>query len=559
MPPTTSEESSMSSQPDAPAQPEPGGDDPSANPEPVAAVVVLAAGEGKRMRSARSKLLHEVAGHSLLSYAVTAATTLQPQHVVVVVGHLREQVEAHLSEIAPHVRTVVQEEQRGTGHAVQVALAALPELVGDVVVTYGDVPMLDGDTLAGLLADHRTHGAAVTVLTAQVGDPTGYGRVVRDRSGHVESVVEHRDADEAQRTISEINSGIYVFQAETLRQGLAELRPDNAQGELYLTDVLSSARRAGGVVSAHLTEDAWLTEGVNDRVQLSRINLEVNRRILDRWMRAGVTVVDPASTWVHASVDLGTDVTLLPGTTLEGATSVASGAVIGPDTTLVDVEVGEGARVTRTVASLAVIGADVSVGPFAYLRPGTRLGAGARVGTFVETKNAQLGAGAKAPHLSYVGDAVVGDGANLGAGVIFANYDGLTKATTTVGAFSFVGSNSVLTAPVVVGDGAYVAAGSTITSDVEVGALAVSRGRQRNVAGWVARKRAGTKTARAAEAATAGFDPVGSAPAQDQTSTTAPLQPQQAQPAPIADQQVHDQPGGDSRQAPQDDEGNAQA
>ena len=555
----------MPRQPDAPPQPAPSAaDDPSSRPHQVAAVVVLAAGEGKRMRSAKSKLLHEVAGHSLLSYAVTAATTLQPQHVVVVVGHLREQVEAHLAEIAPHVTTVVQGDQAyGTGYAVQCALAALPELQGDVVVTYGDVPLLDGDTLAGLLADHRAQGAAVTVLTAQVGDPTGYGRVVRDGSGHVEAVVEQRDADEDQRTISEINSGIYVFEAATLAQGLAELRPDNAQGELYLTDVLSSARRAGGLVSAHLTEDAWLTEGVNDRVQLSKINAELNRRILDRWMRAGVTVVDPASTWVHASVDLGMDVTLLPGTSLEGATSVAPGAVVGPDTTLVDVEVGERAQVTRTVASLAVIGPDVSVGPFAYLRPGTRLGAGAKVGTFVETKNAQLGAGAKAPHLSYVGDAVIGDGANIGAGVIFANYDGQHKATTTVGAFSFVGSNSVLTAPVVVADGAYVAAGSTITSDVEIGALAVSRGRQRNVAGWVVRKRAGTKTARAAEAAAGSPDPVGAAAEQDQAATAAPLQDQQAQPAPVVDQQVlqqaHDHPGGDQRPGQQDDEGNAQA
>nr|WP_294695602.1 bifunctional UDP-N-acetylglucosamine diphosphorylase/glucosamine-1-phosphate N-acetyltransferase GlmU [uncultured Friedmanniella sp.] len=532
----------MPQQPDSPAQPgSPSSAHPTGRPDPspVAAVVVLAAGEGKRMRSARSKLLHEVAGHSLLSYAVTAATQLQPQHVVVVVGHLRDQVEAHLAEIAPHVTTVVQEEQRGTGHAVQVALAGLPELQGNVVVTYGDVPMLDGDTLSGLLADHQVSGAGVTVLTARVGDPTGYGRVVRDPSGHVEAVVEHRDASAAQREISEINSGIYVFEAETLKRGLAELRPDNAQGELYLTDVLASARRAGRPVRAHLTEDAWLTEGVNDRIQLSRINREMNRRILERWMRAGVTVIDPATTWVHASVDLGTDVTLLPGTSLEGATSVAAGAVVGPDTTLVDVEVGANATVSRTHGSLAVIGADTSVGPFAYLRPGTRLGTGAKIGTFVETKNAQLAAGAKVPHLSYVGDAVIGEGANIGAGVIFANYDGVHKATTTVGAFSFVGSNSVLTAPVTIAAGAYVAAGSTITSDVEIGALAVSRGRQRNVAGWVVRKRAGTKTARAAEAAMDRAEPV----------VVAPLQ----------DQQTHDQPGGDQRTVPRHEEGNAQA
>lgn len=528
----------MTGQPDQP--PAPGTADETAV-SLVGAVVVLAAGEGKRMRSARSKLLHEVGGHSLLSYAVTAATALQPQHLVVVVGHLREQVEAHLAEIAPHVATVVQQEQRGTGHAVQVALADLPELHGDVVVTYGDVPLLTGETLRELVQAHRAQGAAVTVLTAQVGDPTGYGRVLRDRSGHVSGIVEHRDADEDQLRITEINSGIYVFEAETLKEGLAELRPDNSQGELYLTDVLASARRAGRTVSAHLVDDVWQTEGVNDRQQLGRVNAELNRRILEGWMRAGVTVVDPASTWVHASVDLGTDVTLLPGTSLEGATSVASGAVVGPDTTLVDVEVGAGATVCRTHGSLAVIGPDASVGPYAYLRPGTRLGAGGKIGTFVETKNAQLGAGAKAPHLSYVGDAVIGDGANIGAGVIFANYDGVHKATTTVGAFSFVGSNSVLTAPVVVQDGAYVAAGSTITSDVAIGELAVSRGRQRNVAGWVVRKRAGTRTARAAEAALQQQQPVAQAPGGEQTDVAAPVQGQQAVAAPVDGQQTQDQ------------------
>jgi bifunctional UDP-N-acetylglucosamine pyrophosphorylase/glucosamine-1-phosphate N-acetyltransferase len=245
----------------------------------------------------------------------------------------------------------------------------------------------------------------------------------------------------------------------------------------------------------------WQTEGINDRIQLSRMNAELNRRILERWMREGVTVVDPASTWIHASVDIAPDVILLPGTSLEGATSVGPGARIGPDTTLVDVEVGENAVVTRTHASLSVIGPGANVGPFAHLRPGTTLGAGGKIGTFVETKNARMGAGAKAPHLSYLGDAVVGEGANIGAGVIFANYDGLTKSTTTVGAHSFVGSNSVLTAPVEVADGAYIAAGSTITGNVGPGDLAVSRSPQRNVAGWVARKRAGTKTAKAAEAA----------------------------------------------------------
>jgi bifunctional UDP-N-acetylglucosamine pyrophosphorylase / glucosamine-1-phosphate N-acetyltransferase len=470
-------------------------------PSPVAAVVILAAGEGKRMKSSRSKLLHEIAGHSMLSYAVTAATTMQPQHIIVVIGHLRDQVAAHLAEIAPHVLTAVQEQQLGTGHAVQVALDQLADLTGDVIVTMGDVPLLTGDTLEALLLQHRASRAAATVLTAEVPDPTGYGRILRDADGMVTSIIEHRDADDTERLITEINSGIYVFDAATLRSALTELAPSNDQGELYLTDALSVLRDAGKPVGAYVIDDLWQTEGVNDRIQLSRMNAELNRRILQRWMREGVTVVDPASTWVHASVDLAPDVILLPGTSLEGATSVAAGARIGPDTTLVDVEVGENAVVTRTQASLSVIGPGANVGPYAHLRPGTTLGADGKIGTFVETKNARIGAGAKAPHLSYLGDAVIGEGANIGAGVIFANYDGVQKSTSTVGAYSFVGSNSVLAAPVDVADGAYIAAGSTITGDVGPGDLAVSRSRQRNVSGWVARKRAGTKTARAAEAA----------------------------------------------------------
>lgn len=361
--------------------------------------------------------------------------------------------------------------------------------------------MLTGETLAALLEEHRTHQAVVTVLTAEVSDPTGYGRILRDGDGMVSSIIEHRDADEIQRQITEINSGIYVFDAASLKAALVELAPTNDQGELYLSDVPAVVRRAGKPVAALLIDDPWQTEGVNDRIQLSRMNVEVNRRILHSWMREGVTVVDPATTWVHASVDLAADVILLPGTSLEGATSVGAGARIGPDTTLIDVEVGENAMVTRTHGSLSVIGPGANVGPYAHLRPGTVLGEGGKIGTFVETKNARMEAGAKAAHLAYLGDAVIGKGANIGAGVIFANYDGVRKSTTKVGAYAFVGSNSVLVAPVEVADGVYVAAGSTITGDVAPGDLAVSRSRQRNVPGWVARKRAGTKTARAAEAA----------------------------------------------------------
>jgi bifunctional UDP-N-acetylglucosamine pyrophosphorylase/glucosamine-1-phosphate N-acetyltransferase len=516
-------------------QPTPASDSPSpagAAEAQVAAVVVLAAGGGTRMKSSRSKLLHEVAGHSMLSYAVSAATAMQPEHLVVVIGHQREQVEAHLGEIAPHAQTAVQDQQRGTAHAVQCGLEGLGELHGEVVVTYADVPMLTAETLTELVLAHRSAANAVTVLTATASDPTGYGRVVRDAYDSVLKIVEHKDASEDERAIAEINSGIYVFDADALRHGLTQITPNNAQNELYLTDIIGVARAEGRPVGAHLIDDLWQTEGVNDRVQLSRMNAEMNRRILDRWMRAGVTVVDPATTWVHATVDLSTDVTLLPGTSLEGATSVASGAVIGPDTTLVDVEVGERATVTRTHASLSIIGADAAVGPFAYLRPGTVLGDAGKIGTFVETKNARIGAGAKVPHLTYAGDALIGEGANIGAGTIFANYDGVTKSTTEVGRYSFVGSDSVLVAPVVIGDGAYVAAGSTVTGDVASGQLAVARGQQRNINGWVARKRGGTKTADAAaaagKAAAAAAGTAGAAAAAGTTDTVTSVEEEQA-------------------------------
>lgn len=470
------------------------------NTTPVTAVVVLAAGGGTRMRSRRSKLLHEVCGRSLLWYAVQAASQLEPAHLVVVVGHQREQVLTHLSEIAPYAEHAVQEQQLGTGHAVQCALAQLGQVEGEIIVTYGDVPLLSGQTLTDLLTEHRSSGNALTVLTAVVADPRGYGRIIRSQDA-VTAIVEDRDASDEQRRIREINSGIYVFDAAVLRDGLAALSTDNAQGELYLTDVLGHAVRAGAKVGAHLIADTWQTEGVNDRVQLAALSRELNNRILDRWMRAGVTVMDPATTWVEDTVDLAEDVTLLPNTILKGATSVGAGATIGPDTMLTDMEVGEDATVTRCQGSLSVIGAGATVGPFSYLRPGTELGAGGKIGGFVETKNAKIGDRAKVPHLTYCGDAVIGEGANIGAGTVFANYDGVTKSQTHIGRHSFVGSNTVLVAPVAVADGAYVAAGSAITEPVGPGQLGIARARQRTIDGWVGRQRTGTPTAAAADAA----------------------------------------------------------
>ena len=471
----------------------------------VAGVVVLAAGAGTRMKSRTSKLLHQIAGRSLLSYAIRAAEFLDPQRLVVVVGHEREQIEAHLADIAPQVSTAVQEQQNGTGDAVRAGLERLADAEGQIVVTYGDVPLLTGETLAALVSAHRSHGDAVTVLSTLLEDPTGYGRIVRDADGaQIAAIVEQKDATPAQAAITDINAGIYVFDAEILREGLSSLTSDNAQGELYLTDVIKFARGRGRDVHALILEDRWQAEGVNDRVQLSQLGREYNRRLLEKWMRAGVTIVDPDTTWVHDTVDLAPDVTLLPGTHLEGATSVASGATIGPDTTLVDVEVHEDATIVRTHGSLAIIGAGAAVGPFAYLRPGTELADRGKIGTFVETKNAKIGEGAKVPHLTYAGDVEIGPDANIGAGTIFANYDGVTKSTSVVGRASFVGSNSVIVAPVTIADGAYVAAGSAVTDPVGPGELAVARGRQRNIPGWVAARREGTKTFLAAQAASEG-------------------------------------------------------
>ena len=466
-------------------------------PAPVAAVIVLAAGGGTRMKSKSSKLLHPVAGRAMLSYALDAAQTLHPGKLVVVVGHLREQVEALLNENYPQVTIVEQPVRNGTGGAVACGMSVLGEVSREVVVTYGDVPMLTGETLAALVKAHREGGNACTVLTAVVPDPTGYGRIVRER-GQVARIIEHRDASDAERLIREINSGIYVFDGQVLREGLASLTTDNEQGELYLTDVLEYARKHDRNVGAYVTDDIWQTEGVNDRVQLARMNAEVNRRILERWMLDGVTVVDPATTWIEADVDLEADVTILPNTQLLGATSVATGAVIGPDTTLRDVEVGENAHVIRTHGELSVINADAEVGPFARLRPGTVLGAHGKIGTFVETKNAQIGDGSKVPHLTYCGDAFIGEGVNVGAGTIFANYDGTHKSPTHLGDYVFIGSNTVLVAPVDIGAGAFVAAGSTIVDDVPAGALAVARGHEHISTDWVHRKRAGSAASDAA-------------------------------------------------------------
>ncbi len=450
-------------------------------------VIVLAAGGGTRMRSGTAKVLHEIGGRSMVGHVLLAVQALEPARIVAVVGHQRDQVGPHIQALVPDATLAVQEEQHGTGHAVRIAmdsLSATPGTTsGTVIVAAGDTPLLRGDTLRDFAQEHEAAQCAVSVLSGVVDEPHGYGRIVRNDEGDVEAIVEEKDATPVQREIAEISSGILAFDAAFLVESLPRLGNDNAKGEYYLTDIVGLARDAGLAVGAFPIDDVMQTEGVNDRLQLANLGRELNRRTLEGWMREGVTVMDPATTWVDSGVRLAPDVTLLPGIQLLGATVVGTHSVIGPDTTLKDCEIGRHARVVRTHAELAVVEDHASVGPFAYLRPGTTLGHGGKIGTFVETKNAQIGDGAKVPHLSYVGDADIGEGTNIGAGTIFANYDGTNKHHTTVGKGAKTGANNTFVAPVTIGDGAMTGGGAVVRRDVPPGALAVSGGPQRNLEG----------------------------------------------------------------------------
>jgi bifunctional UDP-N-acetylglucosamine pyrophosphorylase/glucosamine-1-phosphate N-acetyltransferase len=470
-----------------------------------AAVVVLAAGQGTRMRSQRPKVLHRVAGRSLVGHVLEAVAPLSAATHLVVVGHGRDEVVAELGLIGvdPPVRPVTQPEQRGTGHAVRLALDAAPEVAeGTVLVLPGDAPLVTAPTLQALLDRHAVAGAAVTVLTAVVGDPAGYGRIVRDADGHPRAIVEERDADEATRAISEVGTSIYAFDAGFLRAALDRLTTDNDAKEEYLTDVVGIAAADQRVIAAVTVDDPGEVMGVNDRAQLAAVARTLRDRILVAWMRAGVTMIDPETTWVDVDVELAPDVTLEPGVQLRGRSKVARGAVIGPDTTLVNTTVGEAANVVRAHCVDAEIGDGASVGPFAYLRPGSCLAARSKIGTFVEVKNSEVGEGSRVPHLTYVGDASIGVGSNIGASSVFVNYDGVDKHRSVVGDHVRTGSDNTFVAPVRIGDGAYTGAGSVIREDVPPGALAVSAGPQRNIEGWVARKRPGTAADEAARSAT---------------------------------------------------------
>ncbi|HEU4393209.1 MAG TPA: bifunctional UDP-N-acetylglucosamine diphosphorylase/glucosamine-1-phosphate N-acetyltransferase GlmU [Solirubrobacterales bacterium] len=451
-------------------------------------VLVMAAGKGTRMRSSLPKMLHPVCGRPLVAWPVLAAREAGAGRVAAIVspGH---DISAGLPE---GVETVEQPEADGTGGAVRAALP-LVEASETVLVLSGDVPLISTATIADLLAAHAGSPAAATMLTIELDDPGAYGRVVRTAAGEVERVVEAKaagDADAAQLAIREINAGTYAFDAAPLAAALAAISNDNAQGEYYLPDVFPALREAGHSVAAHLADDPAVTMGVNNRVDLATVESEARRRLLEGHMLAGVTVVDPGSTWIDAGVEIGADARIEPGTSLRGETAIAAGAVVGPLTTLVDSSVGAGSAVVHSYLVECEVLEGCSVGPFAYLRPGAVLEDGAKAGTFVEVKNSRIGAGSKVPHLAYVGDADVGAGSNLGAGTITANYDGFRKHRTVIGRDVRIGVDTMLIAPVEVGDSAYTGAGAVVKDDVPEGALAVSENAQRNIDGYAARKAA---------------------------------------------------------------------
>jgi len=448
--------------------------------------LIMAAGEGTRMRSTVPKVLHEVCGRPMVAWPILAAREAGAGRVCVIVPP-----GADLSPALPDgVETVIQPEANGTGGALRAARGVVADSE-TVLVLSGDHPLISAGVIQQLVAAHNAQGAAATVLTTELDDPGTYGRVVRAPDGTFERIAEAKgpgDATDAELEIREVNAGTYAFSATSLEKALAGLSNDNAQGEYYLPDVLPLIRRDGLAVLAHKVEDHSVNLGVNDRVQLAKVNEVARQEILERHMRAGVTITDPAATWIDAEVELAPDVTLEPGTTLRGRTRVGSGSVIGPMTTLIDARVGERVTIPHSYLTECEIADGASIGPFAYLRPGPRIGEGAKIGSFVEIKNSEIGAGAKVPHLSYVGDAEVGEGSNLGASTITANYDGFRKHRTKIGKNVNTGVDTTFVAPVEVGDEAYTGAGSVIAEDVPPGALGIERAEQENVEGYAEKK-----------------------------------------------------------------------
>jgi bifunctional UDP-N-acetylglucosamine pyrophosphorylase / glucosamine-1-phosphate N-acetyltransferase len=446
----------------------------------------MAAGEGTRMRSSLPKVLHPVCGRPMVAWPIVAAREVGAGRIIVIVSPDRD-----LSGVLPEgVETVVQPEADGTGGAIRAAADVIRESE-TVVVMPGDHPLLSGEVIAALLDAHRQAGAAATVMTTEMQDPGTYGRIIRDSNGGVERIVEAKapgDASPEELAITEVNTCTYAFAAAPLAEALRRLTTDNAQGEYYLGDVLPLVREAGHRVAAHKDPDPGVNLGVNTRVDLARASEEARRRLLRRHMLAGVTVVDPAATWIDADVELAADVTLEPGCSLRGHTEIGAGSVVGPHATLIDTKLGQGVTVLHSYLVECEVLDGCSVGPFTYIRPQTRLGEGAKAGAFVELKNAEVGEGSKVPHLSYVGDTEIGRDANLGAGTITANWDGFRKHRTVIGDHCRIAVDTMLVAPVSIGDGAYTGAGAVIREDVPPGSLGVSAGEQRNIDGYAERK-----------------------------------------------------------------------
>jgi bifunctional UDP-N-acetylglucosamine pyrophosphorylase / glucosamine-1-phosphate N-acetyltransferase len=454
---------------------------------PAPTVVILAAGEGSRMRSSLPKVLHPICGRPMILWPLLAARAAGAERVIVVDNPKRLLAE-HLPE---HVEVAIQEQPRGTGDAVAAAAARI-EPGAPVVVINGDMPLITAEAIAAVVAAHRDARSGATLATMELDDPSGYGRVIRAADGSVERVAETKlpgDATAEEGAIREVNAGLYVFDGGALLDALERLGRENAQGELYLPDVVPALLAAGCSVGAFKLSDPALALGVNDRVDLARVTNLAQQRIHAAHQRAGVTIVDPASTLIEAGVTIGGDTTIEPASFLRGATRVGARCVIGPVSTLIDSVLGDGVAVRHSYLDRATAAAGVSIGPFAYLRPNAVLQENSRAGTFVEIKNSTIGPGSKVPHLSYVGDTDVGAGSNLGAGTITANYDGRNKHRTTIGDRVRISVDTMLVAPVDVGDDAYTAAGSVITEDVPPGALGVARQRQTNVEGYAERRR----------------------------------------------------------------------
>ena len=452
----------------------------------LSAAIILAAGEGTRMRSNKPKVLHTLAGKTFLNRVMDSVSALDPDTLAVVVHYQADRVTEAARSYNERVTIVNQDDIPGTGRAVQCAMAQLTqqgELEGSVLIAASDMPLLDSDTLSQLLAFHNASGNGATVLTTVLDNPTGYGRIIRDSEGNVLRIVEQKDANSSELAVHEVNTSVYVFDAAVLSKAIADLKSDNAQGEFYLTDALETAKQ-DGAVGAFAAPDPLSVEGVNDRVQLAALAKAHNIRVCEQWMRAGVDILDPQTTWIEDDVEIGRDAVILPGSFLQGHTVIGENAVVGPYTTLIDAVVDDEAVVERSRVQESHIGRGTNIGPWTYLRPGNEFGEGAKAGAFVEMKKAHIGNGTKVPHLSYVGDAELGDHTNIGGGTITANYDGVHKNRTKIGAGCHVGAGNLFVAPVEVGDNVTTGAGSVLRHEVPSDSMVYSENTQHNVEGW---------------------------------------------------------------------------